>query len=943
MGPNVIPQLRVRTEFTFRAVYGPVRKVAATLRELGAPAAGIVDGDTWGHVRWAKACAAEGVRPLFGREFAVRMEDGRRPTFWALAERGRLGDFYRASSLACVEPENGACTVLTRFPGVVFAGAALKDPGLFDYVDLNPASPMQQRAAIRLARSTGRPLVLTSDNAYPAKSHYPAFMAIAAREKVTPQHLLSIEELRAQFTMLDDGEFAAAVRNTHEAAERCETTLNKASIISVPGDIDALVREGIEYRLRRGHIEAWTPEHQARLERELTLIREKRYESYFLVVAELITWAKRHMLVGPGRGSSAGSLVCYLLRITEVNPLKHGLLFERFIDVTRNDLPDIDIDFNDEKREDCFTHLAEVYGRGNVARIGNVATLKPLSAMAEVGKRLGIAPHEMQGLRNSLIVYSSGDSRFGSALEDTLTQTEPGRDFMRRHPAARVLWDVENHAWHTGVHAAGVIVANDDVGSYCTVGPDGVAHIDKYDAEHLGLLKIDALGLRTLGVIEDAGVVDNETLYDIAQKLDDPEVIGVFNSGKFAGIFQFEGQAMRWVCQNVRVDSFRQVDHITALARPGPLGGGAAAKYFARSAGTEPVAYEHPAMEACVSGTLGVILYQEQVMRIGAEVGKLSWGEVTLMRKAMSGRKGSEFFDQLRAKFIEGATTQTGMTVEVAEHVWSEINTFGAWGMNASHTVSYAIVSYWCAWMKRYHHVEYAAACLRNAKNEAQAIDLLRELTTEGVRYVPFDAERSDVNWRAVDGELVGGYLNLKGYGPKKAAAAIARRSQGTTTPAAAAKLAAAAVKFSELYPLRARWHEYYEDPEAMGCRVGSVISPGDKMPEEGSVLYLCKITGKRMRDENESMLIARRNGRRTRNPTTFLDMAATDDTGVPFILRIDRFAYEPLGRLAWAGLVVDEDVLLVRGVRLRGYPMIKVTRLRCLTNPKALEEQRDE
>src|SRR5690606_12823446 len=279
----------------------------------------------------------------------------------------------------------------------------------------------------------------------------------------------------------------------------------------------------------------------------------------------------------------------------------------------------IDIDFSDTKRDQCFTYLAEKYGHANVARIGNINTLNPRSVMAEVCKRFGIPDKERFDLLNVLIEYSSGDSRYGKGLEDTLNNTDTGRAFMERNPNAVVLAKAENHAWHTGVHAAGVIVCNVAVSDFCTIGPDGVAQIDKPDSEALNLLKIDVLGLRTLGIIEDAGVIDSEHLYGLS--LDDPAVLKIFDEKKFCGVFQFEGAAQRSVSAQIHADAFRTLDHVTALARPGPLGGGAANKYIMRKAGREPVTYTHPALESVLSDTYGVVLYQEQVMRIVREIG----------------------------------------------------------------------------------------------------------------------------------------------------------------------------------------------------------------------------------------------------------------------------------------------------------------------------------
>ncbi len=920
----MIPQLRVRTEMSFRQAFGPIPRVAAALVELGCPAAGIVDPGTWGHVRWQKALSKTTVKPLFGTELTVAQADGRKPTAWALAQDTAL--FYRFST-AARQPEADLEALFANSEGILrFAGAALTDPECFDYVDINPSSPLQVSKALRLAQRTGKPLVITSDNVYATPADHGAFMAIIARERATPQHLLTLDELRRELWALDDAQFAQAVANTHEVAARCASVLPTAPLIRVPGDLRALALEGKASRIARGHI-TWTEVHDARLERELVAIEAKDFQSYFLVVADLISWAKQRMLVGPGRGSSAGSLLCYLLGITEVDPLPHGLLFERFIDLTRKDLPDIDIDFSDVKREECFTYLAEKYGRDCVARIGNVNTLKPRSVMAEVCKRFGIPDKDRFDLLNVLIEYSSGDSRYGKGLEDTLSNTDTGRKFTVKYPKALVLTEVENHAWHTGVHAAGVIVSNVPVSDYCTVGEDGVAQIDKPDSEALNLLKIDALGLRTLGIIEDTGMVTAEELY--ALKLDDPEVFRIFNERKFTGVFQFEGQSQRTVSSQIPINDFRTVDHITALARPGPLGGGATGKYIKRKAGTEDVVTAHPKLTEMLRDTYGVVLYQEQVMSIVREIGKFSWEETTIIRKAMSGRKGKEYFDAQGAKFIVGAA-EDGISTEDAKDIWNEICSFGAWGMNKSHTCAYAVISYWCAWMKRYHALEYAASCLRNAKDDDQTMELLREMAAEGVSYTPFDLDTSDVNWRAVDGKLVGGFMNLVGVGPSKARSAVDARNAGKMTPAARDKLLSAQVKFQELYPLNAQYAGLYRDPEAYGCREGSRVLHATEFPEEGDVLYLAKLVNKEMRDQNETVRVARRDGKRVTGPSLFADLFLRDDTGVPITARIDRFDYEPLGRLALDRLQPD-DVVLVRGRRIPNFPMLKVTRLKCM------------
>jgi hypothetical protein len=932
------PQLRIRSAFSFRdgrgaIAFGPLPAIAARLAEIGCPAAGLVDVSTWGHTRWAKTAQA----PLFGVELGVPLPDGRRPAAWALAGASSR-DLYRFSSAARKEGAD-RIELFRAAAGKVlrFAGAALTDPECFDYVDINPASARAAMAALRLADSTGKPLVITSDNSYPASQHKSAFLAIGGREAVTPQHILDLGELWAALgRIVGRDAFDCAVRGTHEAAAKACRTLDTAPIISVPGDLRAEVEAGRQWRLEKGHIAEWTDVHAARVARELELIESKQYQSYFLVVADLVRWAKTRMLVGPGRGSSAGSLVCYLLRITEVNPLEHDLLFERFIDVTRNDLPDIDIDFNDTKRDMVFAYLADKYGASHVARLGNIITLKPRSAIAEVGKRLGIPPADTFDLVNVLVSHPSGDERYGRDIEDTIDGTAAGRAFIEKHPAARVMTEIEGHGWHTGVHAAGVVVCNDPISDFATVGADGIAHIDKPAAETLGLLKIDALGLTTLGVIEDAGVVDAETLYGL--KLDDPEVFGVLNDRKFSGIFQFEGSTQRGISAQIDINAFRRIDHVTALARPGPLGGGAAQRYINRAAGRERVTYTHASLAPYLAPTLGVILYQEQVMRICAEVGGMTWEQVAQMRKAISRSKGREFLDQLRPTFIAGAMSR-GISVDTASDIWEEINTFGGYGMNASHTVSYGIVSYWCAFMKRYHPLAYAAACLRGAGDDERATEILREMVAEDVQYMPFDVDRSESNWTVVDGELIGGFQNVRGIGAIMAAKYVSDRNAGTLTDKQRAKIAKLPVAFVDLRPAHSKWGALYADPEAAG--VQGRIEEFATLPEHGrndSAVTIGLVKKRVRRDRNESTLIKRRNGAPHKGQPLFLDVYVVDDSvSKPVIARINERMWEEVGQHAANNLRDDEDWLLMRGRWLKEFNMLLVTKVRCLTRPEAL------
>ena len=357
---------------------------------------------------------------MFGASFNIENPDNPdiKPTAWVLGEDTRsLYNFMSKGEFT--HEELGEVSGLIRF-----AGDALSDPDTFDYIDLNPGSMLAAKRSMDLHKRTKKPLVVTSDNWYASPKNRGTFLAITDNKRITPQHILDASEMRQQMPWVPESAF----KNACAIAERLGgRLLPKAPIIEIKQARQKLTKEikrGIKLREAQGL--KFTKVYQDRLDRELKVIKEKAFESYFVVVADLCIWAKQHMLVGPARGSSAGSLVCFLLSITEVDPIVHKLLFERFIDLNRADFPDIDIDFSDRRRYMVFDYLAQKYGEQNVARLGNVSSLRSRSVIAECGKRLGIPANDTFAVKNVLIEYSSGDRRYGKGLEDTLANTKPG-------------------------------------------------------------------------------------------------------------------------------------------------------------------------------------------------------------------------------------------------------------------------------------------------------------------------------------------------------------------------------------------------------------------------------------------------------------------------------------------------------------------------------------
>lgn len=941
-----MPQLRVRSGFSYRNCYGKLPDVMARLNDIHCESAALVDSGTWGHVKFEQAAKKATISAMFGMEVPVLTigNDGEpskfKPSAWILAEDTK--NFYSIATKSIINkgllPDE-----FKNSKGVIrFCGAAIDFLQLdcYDFIDVNPSSLLQSARNVKIHRLYGIPLVITGYNDMPRLEDKAFAYSWEVRDSVGMRHIATVDELWTQLKyVMTRGEFMAGVENAYLISDRLKNVkLQKAPLISVEGDMIAMCRAGQKSRLDRGHIANWTQEYEDRLVEEIKQIQLKEFDSYFLVVADLIRFAKTKMLVGPARGSSAGSLVCYLMEITEVDPIPHGLLFARFIDISRSDFPDIDIDFCDTKRHLVFDYLQQKYTKERVSKLGNVNTLKAASVMAQVGKKFGLPDSESFQIKNSLIEYPAGDPRYGKGMLDTFDQTSSGQDFKLKHPAAaECMAGIEIHPSHTGVHSGGILVCNDPISDYCTVNEEGIAQIDKSDAEYLNLLKIDALGLRTLGIIEDSGVVTAEELYSL--RLDDPEVLKILSDDLMSGIFQFEGDAVRSATRQIeKFDHFNQINHLTALARPGPLGSNMTTKFIKRANGREVVTYDIPQLEKYLKDTHGVIVYQEQLMGIIREIGGFDWVKTSEVRKGMAKSKGEEYLNQWRGDFISGAALN-GIPEDKAAKLWKEMATFGAYGFNLSHSVAYSIVTYWTCWMKRYHQLPFAAACLRAAKSNEQTIAILRELGEEGIRYTPIDPDYSDMNWLVADGRLIGGIMNAKGYGMVTALKYVQKRIAGTLTQKDKDKLAKAEVQFADLTEAHTKWGHFYTNPVLAGVTSGMPIIGMKDVRDKNEALIIGKLVKKIMLDENSTDRIKKRGGKRMKGDTEFIDLEMIDDSAdSPMKFRIKPENYlkhgKPIAETALKG-----DWFLVCGWKIPEIGMMIVKNIKALKNePKGNE-----
>ena len=432
--------------------------------------------------------------------------------------------------------------------------------------------------------------------------------------------------------------------------------------------------------------------YEERMEYEFDLIVKKNYIDYFLIFADLVNWAKNNsILVGPARGSSAGSLICYLTKITEVDPIIHNLIFERFIDINREDLPDIDVDFEDEKRPLVKQYLENKYGKDKVGQLATFSTFKGKSIIGDFGRIYQLPYGVETKLKSIIIERSGGDSRASFTIEDTFKQFDLAKQYLKEYPFLIYAKEFEGQLRNMSSHASGIIMSNEPLNNFCAIYKnkgETVISIDYHDASKIGLVKFDILGLNTLTSIAKAiELIKKRTgkeidIYNLT--LNDKKVYeGFKNPKKLFGIFQFDGQAVNQVCRQVLPETFEELTAINALSRPGPMHGKdldldepITSVYIARKWGDIPWKTSHKLLENITKDTQGVVIYQEQVMRTMREIGDMSWKDTAEIRKLISRSMGVERFNNFKEKFAQGAKKK-GLTEQEIDQIWLSICTFG--------------------------------------------------------------------------------------------------------------------------------------------------------------------------------------------------------------------------------------------------------------------------
>jgi len=626
---------------------------------------------------------------------------------------------------------------------------------------------------IDIANQLSLELVATNDCHYEFKEDafaHEVHVCISTGAVLSDKDRMKMETDQLYFKSADEmyelfKDFPSSLKNTVEIAQRCAFKLEKDKIylpkFEIPKiynekfkDLDEaqfeylkdLCEEGLKERF--GKI---PKEYEERLSYELGVIKTTGFSSYFLIVMDFIKYARENKIpVGPGRGSGAGSLVSYALKITKIDPLKHNLLFERFLNPSRNSMPDLDIDFSDKGREEVINYVIGKYGKENVANIITYGTIMAKTAIKDVGRVLGFSVTEM----NKITKLIESDSLSEAINNPDIKKI---RDLSEEH---KKLFDIatkiEGLKRHTGIHAAGKVITDAPVYKYVPLAQREGVITTQYDGEiltELGLLKIDFLGLRTLSVIEEAVnmIKKEKPNFDIDNiPFDDKKTFELLSQGKTTGVFQLESDGMKKLVKNLKPSVFSDISALVALYRPGPIEAGMIDSFVNRKHGKEKITYEHPMLEDVLKDTYGTIIYQEQVMEIAKKLANFPPEDADKLRKAM-GKKIPEEMEKAREQFLKGCE-KNAIPSKIATKIFDHMYKFAGYGFNKSHSVAYAVLAYQTAYLKANYPLEFTISLLsseigHNAigseQKENKMVTYIEEAMNLGFEILPPDVNHS--------------------------------------------------------------------------------------------------------------------------------------------------------------------------------------------------------
>lgn len=834
--------LHVHTEYSLLDGASKIPELVAYAKELGMDSLAITDhGVMYGAVEFYQECTKAGIKPILGCEVYLasgsHLEKNNRGMYHLilLAENdigyhnlmkivsiGQLEGFYYKPRVdrdvlrtyhegiiclsACIAGELPVLILQDNLEGARRCIAEYidifgRDNYFLEIQDHDMEEEHKVSAALKqLAQEFGLGLVATNDLHYVQRKDAAAqdiLLCIQTTRNVDDPdrmrfpndsfYLKSYEEMAQLF-----GDCPEALENTNKIADRCNITMDFGHLLlpefPVPDGYDAvsylrhLCEEALPVRY-----DVVDERVRKRLDFELDIINTMGYACYFLIVWDFINYCREHDIpVGPGRGSAAGSIVAYLLRITNIEPLRYNLLFERFLNPERVSMPDIDTDFCYVKRNQVLDYVVRRYGQERVAQIITFGTLQARAAVRDVGKALGMSYGAVDEIAKLI------PRELGITLKKALQQSNDFRQAYDTRPEVKQLIDlaesVEGLPRNAGTHAAGVIIAPRDLKDYVPLqqGSEGgvITQYDKNKVEELGLLKMDFLGLRTLTVIGDCIRFIRETTGEVVDidniPLEDEAACAMLRRGETACVFQLESAGITKLLVELAPESFEDLIPLVALYRPGPLGTGMAEDFIAGRHGRRTAKVLHPLMEPILQDTYGVILYQEQVMQITSALAGFTLGQADILRRAMGKKKAKEL-DSMRQSFIDGAKSMHDIPEALSDEIFSLLQHFAGYGFNKSHSVAYALVAYETAYLKAHWRPQYYAAFLNSVIGDSDKVSwYISVCRNDGINILPPDVNESGHDFTVHQNNSIRfGLAGVKSTGDAAVDAIIEARDDG--------------------------------------------------------------------------------------------------------------------------------------------------------------------
>lgn len=840
--------LHVHTDYSLLDGAASVKKLVTRAKELGQPALAITDhGNMFGVINFVEACKAAEIKPIVGCEFYVAPhsrkekaadENGRRYYHLILLAKNETGyrNLMHLSSLSYLEgmyykPRIDTELLEKYHEGIICLTACLAGQlpvlllaGKYDeaeqflrtyidifgydnlYLELQDHGIKEQKQVAPLiaemARKLGLPLVVTNDIHYCLQEDYIAqdvLMCIGMKKLRSDENRMKFEGSEFFLKSADQmatlfPDYPEAMINTLRIAERCNVSIPEPGpllpIYQIPENfakkedyIDYLVYEGLKDRYSEV-----TEKHKERVEYELGIIKKMDFVGYFLIVWDFINWAKAHDIpVGPGRGSGAGSLVAYAMHITDIDPFKYNLLFERFLNPERITMPDFDVDFCFERRQEVIEYVRQKYGDDSVGQIITFGTLKPKAVLKDVGRVLDIPLAEVNAIVKAMNDKPTDPDAKLDTLQRIIDNIPSVKEFSLQ-PQYKELFEIalklEGAKRQTSLHAAGVVIAQGKLIDYVPVYKDAetgdvATQFTMDKIEKCGLVKMDFLGLKTLTLIKHCEELIQQRGGDLAHfsvakaPEDDAATFELLSNGNSAAVFQFESDGMVNILKRCKPTGIPDLIALNALFRPGPMQ--YIDKFIESKKNPEKIEYPDASLEGILKETYGVIVYQEQVMQVAQKIAGYSLGKADMLRRAMS-KKKVDVMAKEKETFVAGAVS-LGFAKDKAAEIYDILIPFSQYGFNKSHATAYAVLAYRTAYLKTHFLPEFWAA---NFTNEITASDKLREYIhlakKDGVKIMPPNVNYSREYFSVSDGAIVFGLIGIKGFGTWAAKAIVAER-----------------------------------------------------------------------------------------------------------------------------------------------------------------------